>query len=545
MPPRQLFTENGLSTLRDRSRFATVRERRSHRPRCGALPRGITRIRRRPQHQKRATGHHGCANGRFSTLVDGVVDNNEIDLTPADDLWRSGSIALKDQLTEATWNTWFREVRPVEYAAGVLVLAVPSSVAAERIRSSYVGLLGDLLHDMSGDEITVQLVVDAPPRSDDPISLPVAEFERPEVVSLAPVATSPNATDEPLTPWTALNTRYTFDQFVIGASNRFAHAAALAVAENPARSYNPLFIYGPAGLGKTHLLHAIGNYVLDVNKSRRVRYVSTETMMNEFVDSIRNNAGNAFRRRYREVDVLLVDDIQFLERSVQLQEEFFHTFNSLHGAGNQIVLSSDRPPRQIPRLEDRLRTRLEWGLITDVQPPQFETRLAILQLKAESEHLDGIPAEVLNFIASNISDNVRELEGALIRVAAYSSLNREPLSKEVAQQVLTDMLPEATSREITPQLILDETAKMFGFTIDDLRGKSRRRPLVMARQIGMYVFRELTDFSYPRIAEVFGGRDHTTVMHAVDKIKSQMTEFHSVFDQVNELMSRIRLGTVT
>ena len=265
--------------------------------------------------------------------------------------------------------------------------------------------------------------------------------------------------------------------------------------------------------------------------------------MNEFVDAIRNNAGNAFRRRYREVDVLLVDDIQFLERSQQLQEEFFHTFNSLHGAGNQIVLSSDRPPKQIPRLEDRLRTRLEWGLITDVQPPEFETRLAILRMKAEAEALEELPDEVLNFIASNISDNVRQLEGALIRVAAYSSLNRLPLSEEVARQVLIDLLPPVVPRVITPELILDETAKMFGFTVEDLCGRSRRRPLVIARQIGMYVFRELTDFSYPKIAEEFGGRDHTTVIHAVEKIKGLMTERHNVFDQVNELMSRIRLGT--
>ena len=392
--------------------------------------------------------------------------------------------------------------------------------------------------------------MDTAPRRDDPVVMntpaPTDSAVPTAVPAPLPSTTAgvPSAPAEETTaPWTALNPRYTFDRFVIGASNRFAHAAALSVAENPARSYNPLFIYGPAGLGKTHLLHAIGNYVRDVHKLSRVRYVSTETLMNEFVDAIRNNAGNAFRRRYREVDVLLVDDIQFLERSQQLQEEFFHTFNSLHGAGNQIVLSSDRPPKQIPRLEDRLRTRLEWGLITDVQPPEFETRLAILRMKAEAESLEELPPEVLNFIASNISDNVRQLEGALIRVAAYSSLNRLPLSEEVARQVLIDLLPPVVPRVITPELILDETAKMFGFTVEDLCGRSRRRPLVIARQIGMYVFRELTDFSYPKIAEEFGGRDHTTVIHAVEKIKGLMTERHNVFDQVNELMGRIRLGT--
>ncbi|HEX4687022.1 MAG TPA: chromosomal replication initiator protein DnaA [Acidimicrobiia bacterium] len=468
----------------------------------------------------------------------------------AADLWDSGSTALRAQLAEGTWNTWFREVRPVRCDGSILVLAVPSAVACERIRSSYTGLLTDLLHDATGRDLAVELVVDTAPRRDDPVVMtPPPAPETPAAMSTpSPVATPgggllPPAADESPAPWTALNPRYTFDQFVIGASNRFAHAAALSVAENPARSYNPLFIYGPAGLGKTHLLHAIGNYVRDVHKLTRVRYVSTETLMNEFVDAIRNNAGNAFRRRYREVDVLLVDDIQFLERSQQLQEEFFHTFNSLHGAGNQIVLSSDRPPKQIPRLEDRLRTRLEWGLITDVQPPEFETRLAILRMKAEAEALEELPAEVLNFIASNISDNVRQLEGALIRVAAYSSLNRLPLSEDVARQVLIDLLPPVVPRVITPELILDETAKMFGFTVEDLCGRSRRRPLVIARQIGMYVFRELTDFSYPKIAEEFGGRDHTTVIHAVEKIKGLMTERHNVFDQVNELMGRIRLGT--
>jgi chromosomal replication initiator protein len=481
------------------------------------------------------------------------VDNNEgasttLASTTANDLWHSGSDALRAQLAEKTWNTWFREVRPLRCDGDVLVLAAPNAVTCERIRSLYTGLLTDLLRDSTGRDLAVELVVsDSAPRQDDPVVLSQAPTNAALVgmpeQSLPPVVTSPVADDAPTSPWTALNPRYTFDRFVIGASNRFAHAAALSVAENPARSYNPLFIYGPAGLGKTHLLHAIGNYVRDVHQLPRVRYVSTETLMNEFVDAIRNNAGNAFRRRYREVDVLLVDDIQFLERSQQLQEEFFHTFNSLHGAGNQIVLSSDRPPKQIPRLEDRLRTRLEWGLITDVQPPEFETRLAILRMKADAEGLEVLPDDVLNFIASNISDNVRQLEGALIRVAAYSSLNRLPLTEEVARQVLIDLLPPAKPRVITPELIMDETAKMFGFTVDDLCGRSRRRPLVIARQIGMYVFRELTDFSYPKIAEEFGGRDHTTVIHAVEKIKALMTERHNVSDQVNELMGRIRLGT--
>jgi chromosomal replication initiator protein len=482
-----------------------------------------------------------ASTGASATLTSGTPA--ELD---ADDLWHSGSGALRAQLAEKTWNTWFREVRAVRCDGRVLVLAVPNAVACERIRSLYTGLMTDLLRDSTGRDLAVELVVDAAPRRDEPVVLPPPTPAAPATgASGEPTSVPATAAggDESPPPWTALNPRYTFDRFVIGASNRFAHAAALSVAENPARSYNPLFIYGPAGLGKTHLLHAIGNYVRDVHQLPRVRYVSTETLMNEFVDAIRNNAGNAFRRRYREVDVLLVDDIQFLERSQQLQEEFFHTFNSLHGAGNQIVLSSDRPPKQIPRLEDRLRTRLEWGLITDVQPPEFETRLAILRMKADAEGLEVLPDEVLNFIASNISDNVRQLEGALIRVAAYSSLNRLPLTEDIARQVLIDLLPPARPRVITPELIMEETAKMFGFTVDDLCGRSRRRPLVTARQIGMYVFRELTDFSYPKIAEEFGGRDHTTVIHAVEKIKALITERHNVFDQVNELMGRIRLGT--
>jgi chromosomal replication initiator protein len=303
-----------------------------------------------------------------------------------------------------------------------------------------------------------------------------------------------------------------------------------------------LFIYGGVGLGKTHLLHAIGHHVKAVFRNKRVRYVNTETFMNEFVEAIRLKTMPSFKRRYRDLDVLLIDDIQFLARTQELQEEFFHTFNQLHNEGGQIVISSDAAPKSIAPLEDRLRSRFEWGLITDVQVPEFETRLAILRKKAEAEGLDGIPDDVLAFIATNIHDNVRELEGALLRISAYSSLHDAPLTDEIAHHVLADLISPAAPREITPQLILDETAKMFGWTVEDLCGKSRRRPLVTARQIGMYVFRELTGYSYPRIAEEFGGRDHTTVMYAVEKIKQQMNERHATFDQVNDLISRIKLG---
>jgi chromosomal replication initiator protein len=472
----------------------------------------------------------------------------------ADELWGRGADALREQLAPATWTMWFHGVRPLSYDEGLLVLGVPNPLAADRIRSSYAGMLTDAIRDRTGESVRVDLLVDTEPRELQTISLLDADPFGDPLETTGPLSglSAPLPAASPAAPvvgddgsWTAgtLNARYTFDQFVIGASNRFAHAAALSVAESPGRSYNPLFIYGPAGLGKTHLLHAIGHHVRTVFRNKRVRYVSTEAFMNEFVDAIRAKAMPTFKRRYRDLDVLLIDDIQFLERTQELQEEFFHTFNQLHGEGGQIVISSDRPPKSIASLEDRLRTRFEWGLITDVQPPEFETRLAILRKKAESEHLGGIPPEVLAFIATNISDNIRELEGALIRVAAYSSLHRAELSEEVARRVLADLLPPTTPRVVTPELILDETAKMFGWTPDELCGKSRRRPLVTARQIGMYVMRELTDLSYPRIAEAFGGRDHTTVMYAVDKVKQQMTERHVIFDQVNELIARIRLGS--
>jgi chromosomal replication initiator protein len=472
--------------------------------------------------------------------VDASVENAGNTASTADETWARSTKLLRAQLAEATWATWFQGVRPVSFGEGILVLAVPNALARERIRSSYSGLVLDALREIAGINVTLELVVDTAPREDDLMfttNEPLHQLSA--FVSSGPAEPGRSSVWAPGT----LNPTYTFDQFVIGASNRFAHAAALSVAEMPARSYNPLFIYGAAGLGKTHLLHAIGHYVQAMHRMKRVRYVSTEAFMNEFVDAIRAKSMPAFKRRYRDLDVLLIDDIQFLERTQELQEEFFHTFNDLHQGGSQIVISSDRPPKSIATLEDRLRTRFEWGLITDVQPPEFETRLAILRKKAESEHLDGIPTEVHAFIASNITDNVRELEGALIRVAAYSSLNHSPLSEEIARAVLADLLPPSKPRVITPQLILDETAKMFGWTVDDLCGKSRRRPLVTARQISMYVFRELTDSSYPKIAEEFGGRDHTTVMHAVEKIKAQMAERHTIFEQVNELIGRIKLGT--
>ncbi|MDF5756170.1 chromosomal replication initiator protein DnaA [Spongiactinospora sp. TRM90649] len=336
-----------------------------------------------------------------------------------------------------------------------------------------------------------------------------------------------------------LNPKYTFETFVIGSSNRFAHAAAVAVAEAPAKAYNPLFIYGDSGLGKTHLLHAIGHYAQSLYDGARVRYVSSEEFTNDFINSIRDHKADGFRSRYRAVDILLVDDIQFLEGKEQTQEEFFHTFNTLHNANKQIVISSDRAPKQLVTLEDRLRNRFEWGLITDVQPPELETRIAILRKKAIQEGL-AAPGDVLEYIASRISTNIRELEGALIRVTAFASLNRQSVDLQLAEVVLKDLITEDSSPEITVATIMAQTAAYFGISIDDLCGGSRSRVLVTARQIAMYLCRELTDMSLPKIGQQFGGRDHTTVMHADRKIRSLMAERRSIYNQVNELTGRIK-----
>jgi chromosomal replication initiator protein len=494
-------------------------------------------------------------------------------VTNAAELWRACTDTLRIQVSEATWRTWFEGLQPLSIEAETLVLAVPSTLVRERLEGRYLAMVEDAVAEAAGDRLAVQLLVKAPGA---PAPDPVDNY----LQSLANAeADVENSDDEGQREWgdgddtdegdrggggatrrtngrgrapaqpsgearpveAKLNPRYTFEAFVIGASNRFAHAAAQRVAETPGSSYNPLFIHGDSGLGKTHLLHAIGHYVRENFPMSHVRYVSTETFMNEFVDGIRTNTLPAFKRRYRACDVLLVDDIQFMENKEGLQEEFFHTFNSLYEANKQIVLSSDRPPRSIATLEDRLRSRFEWGLTTDVQPPELETRLAILRKKADGERA-YVPPEVLELIATHVKDNIRELEGALIRVSAFASLNREPLTKELAEMVLSDILANEEPRPITPKVILEAIAGTFGFEIDELCGTSRRRPLVNARQIGMYVFRDLTDFSYPAIGREFGGRDHTTVIHAVEKVSSLMRERRQVYDQVTALIHRIKSG---
>jgi chromosomal replication initiator protein len=339
-----------------------------------------------------------------------------------------------------------------------------------------------------------------------------------------------------------LNPKYMFETFVIGSSNRFAHAASVAVAESPAKAYNPLFIYGHSGLGKTHLLHAIGHYATTLGNARSVRYVSTEEFTNDFINSLRDDKTSAFQRRYRDVDILLIDDIQFLENRERTQEEFFHTFNTLHNANKQIVITSDRSPRQLATLEDRMRTRFEWGLLADIQPPDLETRIAILQKKAAQERMYA-PPDVLEFIASRVSNSIRELEGALIRVTAFASLTRSTVELSLAEEVLRDFMPDGGGPEINADQIMASTADYFGVSLEDLRGQSRSRVLVNARQVAMYLCRELTELSLPRIGQAFGGRDHTTVMHADRKIRQQMAERRSLYNQIAELTNRIKQNT--
>ncbi len=467
----------------------------------------------------------------------------------AEQLWTACAAALREQVSEAVWLTTFSVVTPLALDDDVLRISVPSSVVKERIENRYQALVDGAMTDIDEPEIALDIIV----QTDDGVTSATPSTEMStdihrEIPSSGetddhPSPAAADAARELKSPALGLvvNPRYTFDAFVTGTSNRFAHAAALSVAETPARSYNPLFIYGDAGLGKTHLLQAIANYVGENYPSYRVRYVSTEQFLNQYVDAIRQATLAEFKKRYREIDVLLLDDIQFIEGKEGLQEELFHTFESLYQANRQIVLSSDRPPDAISTLEDRLRSRFKMGLTTEINPPELETRLAILRKKSEREPIAPSP-EVLEFIATNITNNIRELEGALIRVCAYASLTGEPLSVDLAEGVLGDILSDTQPRPITPDLILAKTSEMFSFPIEDIRGKSRRRPLVTARQIGMYVMREMTDLSYPAIAREFGGRDHTTVIHAVEKIGALMKERRQIYDQVTELTQRIRNG---
>jgi chromosomal replication initiator protein len=445
-----------------------------------------------------------------------------------------------------------RVTRPLGLLDGTALLAAPSEFAKEQIERVLRAPITEALSRQLGRPVSLAVRVDNPAAtqpmvsSDEPETSDETDEVDEEREALAtvheiwPTYTGQSANPpRPSTSQTRLNEKYTFDTFVIGASNRFAHAAAVAAAEAPARAYNPLFIWGESGLGKTHLLHAVGHYGQKLFPGMRVRYVSTEEFTNDFINSLRDDRKVAFQRRYRDVDVLLVDDVQFLEGKEGTQEEFFHTFNTLHNANKQIVVSSDRPPKRLETLEDRLRTRFEWGLITDVQPPELETRIAILRKKAAQDRL-AVPDEVLEFIAARIEHNIRELEGALIRVTAFASLNKQMVDRQLAEIVLRDLIPDSTMPEISAPLIMAVTAEYFAVSIDDLCGPGKTRALAQARQIAMYLCRELTDLSLPRIGQTFGGRDHTTVMHAEKKIRKQMAERRRIYEQVQELTSRIK-----
>jgi len=481
----------------------------------------------------------------------GTVDQSTSDLGVA---WRG----VVDDL-QPNQRAWLRASEPVTLHESTAIVAVPNDFTRNQLEGRLRAQLEDALTVRFGREIRIAVTVNPQlEEAADDVATPIEhvdqsisrESDMSTNLHLTPPSPSPVAA--PLAPEpsdlgtrptsleTRLNPKYTFETFVIGSSNRFPHAAAVAVAEAPGKAYNPLLVYGDSGLGKTHLLHAIGHYVRSLYTGAKVRYVSSEEFTNEFINAIRDDRQDRFKRRYRDVDVLLIDDIQFLEGKTQTQEEFFHTFNTLHNANKQIVLTSDRAPKRLEALEDRLRNRFEWGLITDVQPPDLETRIAILRKKAAMDRLTA-PPDVLEFIASKIQTNIRELEGALIRVTAFANLNRQEVDMTLAEIVLKDLIPEGGEPEITAALIIAQTAAYFGLSIEELTGPSRGRHLVMARQIAMYLCRELTDLSLPKIGAQFGNRDHTTVMYADRKINQLLAERRAVFNQVSELTNRVKL----
>ncbi|MCL5116815.1 MAG: chromosomal replication initiator protein DnaA [Firmicutes bacterium] len=437
-------------------------------------------------------------------------------------LWADVVERLKQELSTPSFETWVRSIVPKAVEDHILVLEVPTEFTRELIASRYTDLLKDSVHKAFSKPLDIRIQV-APPT---PPTTKQAKSK------------GPGMAEKPSEYLTRLNPRYTFEAFVVGSSNRFAHAASLAVAEMPARAYNPLFLYGGVGLGKTHLMHAIGHVVLQQNATARVLYVSAENFTNELINAIQDNKMVPFRNRYRNIDVLLIDDIQFVGGKERTQEEFFHTFEALHGAHKQIIISSDRPPKDIQYLEERLRSRFEWGLITDIQPPDLETRMAILSKKAHIEGL-AVPDEVIQDIAERIDTNIRELEGALIRVMAYGSITRQALTKELAWEALKDVIPEARQKIITIRLIQEEVARHFDMRVDEFKAKKRTKAVAHPRQIAMYIARELTDASLPKIGEEFGGRDHTTVMHACEKIIRDRSRDPQLNQTIQMLIKRI------
>jgi chromosomal replication initiator protein len=442
-----------------------------------------------------------------------------IELT-AEGVWYEISGRLREALNENTFSTWFSEVGARSITDDELVLTVPNNFTREWIEGHFLGLIGAAIAEIDSER-TIRLEVAKP---------------EPRTAGSESESKQPGQTPAVL----AINAKYTFDSFVIGSSNRFAHAAALAVAEAPAQAYNPLFIYGGTGLGKTHLLQAISQYVGEHPGNLSVRYVTSETFMNDFINSLRDKRIEGFKQRYRTYDLLLVDDVQFFEHKERIQEEFFHTFNSLYEGGSQIVMSSDRPPREIATLEERLRSRFEWGLITDIQPPDLETRIAILRKRVKTDNINVSDPQVLTFIASRVSTNIRELEGALTRVVAFCSLTGRPMSEEVAQDVLKDVFPQGELPQVTIERIQEITSDRFGLSLEELCGDKRSQNIVYPRQVAMYLSRELTDSSLPKIGKQFGGRDHTTVIHATSKIARMIREDRSVYNLVQELTARIK-----
>jgi chromosomal replication initiator protein len=440
----------------------------------------------------------------------------------AENLWSEVSGRLKGALNETTYQTWFAEADGAELADDVFVLAVPNDFTREWIEGHFLGLIGAAVRDVTGHERR--------------IALSVKERVPPETQALRQPPKRATGGGGDL----GMNPKYTFDLFVIGSSNRFAHAAALAVAEAPAQAYNPLFIYGGTGLGKTHLMQAIAQYVGEHSSDLSVRYVTSETFMNDFINSLRDKRIEGFKQRYRTYDLLLVDDVQFFEHKERIQEEFFHTFNSLYEGGSQIVMSSDRPPRDIATLEERLRSRFEWGLITDIQPPDLETRIAILRKKVNTDGINVGDPQVLSFIASRVSTNIRELEGALTRVVAFASLTGRTLSVDLAEDVLKDVFPQGDAVEVSIRRIQELVSERFQLTMDELTGDKRSQNIVYPRQVAMYLSRELTDSSLPKIGKEFGGRDHTTVIHATSKIARLIKEDRSVYNLVQELTARVK-----
>ena len=435
-------------------------------------------------------------------------------------IWNDVLKLIKVELTEVSFNTWLKTIKPVTIAENIVILAAPNEFTKNILEGRYLNLIKNGIKQVTNTDYDIKFVI---PGED--INLNVGQS-----------IVNNNMTTEQRAQ---LNPKYTFDTFVIGNSNRFAHAACLAVAEAPAQAYNPLFIYGGVGLGKTHLMHAIGHYILNQTPNAKVVYVSSEKFTNELINSIRDDKNNEFRNKYRNVDILLIDDIQFIAGKESTQEEFFHTFNALHEANKQIVISSDRPPKEIPTLEDRLRSRFEWGLISDIQPPDLETRIAILKKKAKVENIE-VPDDVMNYIATKIQSNIRELEGALIRIVAYSSLTNKEITLDLAEEALKDIFSTNKPRKITVDLIKEVVSKDFNVKVEDFNSKKRTRSIAYPRQIAMYLTRELTDLSLPKIGEEFGGSDHTTVIHAYDKISKEMATDEDLKNRIDALIKDIK-----